>query len=73
MLNFKFYCPTKIHFGEGQLPHLAELKESGDKVLLCYGGGSIKRSGLYDDAMKILQEAGLTVFELPGIAPNPRI
>ena len=73
MLNFKFYCPTKIHFGEGQLPHLAELKESGDKVLLCYGGGSIKRSGLYDDAMKILQEAGLTVFELPGIEPNPRI
>ena len=73
MMNFTYSVPTKIHFGEGQLPHLAELKESGDKVLLVYGGGSIKRSGLYDDAMKIMQEAGLTVYELPGIEPNPRI
>lgn len=73
MMNFTYSVPTKIHFGEGQLPHLAELKESGDKVLLVYGGGSIKRSGLYDDAMKIMRDAGLTVYELPGIEPNPRI
>lgn len=73
MMNFTYTVPTKIHFGEGQLPHLAELAESGDKVLLVYGGGSIKRSGLYDDALKILQEAGIEVYELPGIEPNPRI
>jgi 3-oxoacyl-[acyl-carrier-protein] synthase-1 len=64
MMNFTYSVPTKIHFGEGQLPHLAELKESGDKVLLVYGGGSIKRSGLYDDAMKIMQDAGLTVDDI---------
>ena len=73
MYNFTFHVPTKVHFGEGQISHLAELKESGDKVLLVYGGGSIKRAGIYDKAMEILGEAGITVFELPGIEPNPRI
>lgn len=73
MYNFTFHVPTKVHFGKGQISHLAELKESGDKVLLVYGGGSIKRAGIYDEALKILSEAGVTVFELPGIEPNPRI
>ena len=73
MMNFTYTVPTKIHFGKGQLPHLAELRDYGDKVLLVYGGGSIKRSGLYDDAMAILKDAGITVYELPGIEPNPRI
>ncbi len=73
MMNFTYTVPTKIHFGKGQLPHLAELREYGDKVLLVYGGGSIKRSGLYDDAMAVLKDAGITVYELPGIEPNPRI
>lgn len=54
MYNFTFHVPTKVHFGEGQISHLAELKESGDKVLLVYGGGSIKRAGIYDKAMEIL-------------------
>ena len=73
MYNFTYHVPTKIHFGKGQISHLSELKESGTKVLLVYGGGSIKESGLYDEAMKILDESGLTVFELPGVEPNPRI
>ncbi len=73
MVNFEFHVPTKICFGKGQISHLAELKESGSKVLLVYGGGSIKRSGLYDTAMGILKEAGLSVFEVSGVEPNPKI
>ena len=73
MYNFTFYTPTKIHFGKDQISHLAELKESGSKALLVYGGGSIKRSGLYDKVMEILGEAGVAVVELPGVEPNPRI
>ena len=73
MTNFTFFAPTRIHFGKDQLMHLAELKESGSRVLLVYGGGSIKRNGLYDKAIKILKESGLTIFELSGVEPNPRI
>ena len=73
MYNFTFHVPTKIHFGEGQIEHLKELKESGDKVLMVYGGGSIKRFGIYDKAMEILKGEGMEVFELSGIEPNPRI
>ena len=73
MTNFTFFAPTRIHFGKDQLMHLAELKESGSRVLLVYGGGSIKRNGLYDKAIKILKESGLTIYELSGVEPNPRI
>lgn len=73
MENFTHSIPTVIHFGKGQISHLSELKQSGDKVLLVYGGGSIKRSGLYDEAMKILADSGLAVTELSGVEPNPRI
>ena len=73
MYNFTLQMPTRIHFGKGQISHLSELKESGSKVLLVYGGGSIKRNGIYDAAMKILKEAGLTVEELSGVEPNPKI
>ena len=73
MYNFTYSVPTRIHFGKGQISHLNELRESGEKVLLCYGGGSIKKNGIYDDAMKIMKDAGLTVFELSGVEPNPRI
>ncbi|MGN0620277.1 MAG: iron-containing alcohol dehydrogenase [Porcipelethomonas sp.] len=73
MNNFTYSIPTVIHFGRDQLSHLSELKGSGSKVLLVYGGGSIKRSGLYDKTMKILADAGLSVTELPGVEPNPRI
>lgn len=73
MYNFSVSFPTMIHFGKGMISHLSELKQSGDKVLLVYGGGSIKRNGIYDDAMKIMTDAGLTVSELPGVEPNPKI
>ncbi len=73
MYNFRFAVPTTIYFGKGQIEHLDEVRESGSRVLLCYGGGSIKRSGIYDRAMDILENAGVEVFELSGIEPNPRI
>lgn len=73
MNNFTYSIPTIIHFGKDQLSYLSELKQSGSKVLLVYGGGSIKRSGLYDHALQILTDAGLSVTELSGVEPNPRI
>lgn len=73
MNNFVFQNTTKIYFGKGQLVHLAdELKQYGTRVLLTYGGGSIKRIGLYDSIVSSLNESGFTVFELPGVEPNPR-
>lgn len=73
MYNFIFQNTTKIFFGENQLGHLGEeLKQYGTRVLLTYGGGSIKKIGLYDKVMEELKKAGLTVFELSGIEPNPR-
>ena len=53
MYNFTFNIPTKIHFGKDTISNLSELKAYGSKVLLVYGGGSIKKNGLYDTAMKI--------------------
>ncbi len=73
MRNFIHHIPTQICFGKGQISHLADLSASGSKVLMIYGGGSIKKNGIYDDAMRIMTDAGLTVFELSGVEPNPRI
>ena len=73
MYNFTWNIPTVIHFGKDQLSHLVELKESGNKVLMVYGGGSIKKIGIYDKAVEILKKSGLEIVELPGIEPNPRI
>lgn len=73
MYNFRFSVPTTIYFGKGQISHLSELADYGSKVLLVYGGGSIKRNGIYDTALKILGDAGVTVTELSGVEPNPRI
>lgn len=74
MNPFVYDIPVKVYFGENQLGHLGEeLKRFGRRVLLTYGGGSIKRIGLYDRVMAELATAGLEVFELSGIAPNPRI
>jgi len=73
MYSFIFQNTTKIYFGEDQLVHLGEeLKRFGTRILLTYGGGSIKKIGLYDKVMSELKKAGLTVFELSGIEPNPR-
>ena len=74
MNNFIYNIPTKVYFGENQLGHLGqELAKFGKRVLLTYGGGSIKRSGLYDRVLDELRKANLEVYELSGIEPNPRI
>lgn len=73
MNKFTHVIPTVIYFGQGQISHLSELKKSGKNVLLVCGGGSIKRSGLYDIVMKNLNDADLSVTELSGVDPNPRI
>ncbi|MEG0284853.1 MAG: iron-containing alcohol dehydrogenase [Vagococcus sp.] len=73
MNNFIFQVPTTIYFGEGQLSKLNRtLKEEGKNVLLVYGGGSIKRNGLYDNLMSQM-ESEFNIFELAGVEPNPRI
>lgn len=75
MNSFRFHNPTVLYYGKGQLQkHLAaEVKAYGRKVLLVYGGGSIKKSGLYDTVRNLLTDAALQVFELPGVEPNPRL
>ena len=74
MNNFIYNIPTKVYFGENQFSHLPEeLKKFGNRVLVTYGGGSIKKIGLYDKVMDEMKKAGLEVFELSGIEPNPRI
>ena len=74
MLNYVHSIPTKVYFGKGQIERLPEaLAPFGKRVLLTYGGGSIKRTGLYDTIMALLNEGGFIVTELSGIEPNPRI
>lgn len=74
MDNFIYDIPTKVYFGENQLGHLGdELGRFGKRVLLVYGGGSIKKSGLYEQVVNEMKKSGLEIFELSGIAPNPRI
>ena len=70
--NFMYCNPTRLYFGEDALDNLGgELKKYGKKVLLAYGGGSIKKSGLYGQVTAILKESGKEVVELPGVLPNP--
>ncbi len=73
MNNFIFQNSTKVYFGKGCVKeYLACLtKGYGDTVMLCYGGGSIRRNGVYDTIMEILSEAGKTVVEFSGIMSNP--
>ena len=74
MLNFNYNIPTKVFFGEGKIEVLAkQIKKYGSRVLLAYGGGSIKKIGLYDEVVKILKENDIPFFELSGIEPNPRV
>ena len=74
MLNYIHNIPTKIYFGKGQISHLDEaLRQFGTNVLLTYGGGSVKKTGLYDTVMDILNKGGFKVTECGGIEPNPRI
>ena len=72
--SYDLYLPTHLVFGKGRIAELGNLiKGYGKKVLLAYGGGSVKRIGLYDEAKKILADSGCDVVELGGIAPNPKI
>ena len=74
MNSFVYDIKTKVYFGENQLKNLGdEVKKYGKKVLLTYGGGSIKKIGLYDKVLAELKKENLTVYELSGIEPNPRI
>lgn len=72
--NFIYSNPTKLYFGdEAQKNLVAALSGFGKKVLLTYGGGSIKRNGIYDDVIAALNEAGKEVVELYGVMPNPSL
>ncbi|SDC19585.1 hypothetical protein SAMN05421734_10582 [Pelagirhabdus alkalitolerans] len=74
MKNFVFHNPTKLIFGKGTLNHLTEeIPVSTKRVLLVYGGGSIKRNGIYDNVHHLLSEMNIDVFELSGVEPNPRL
>ena len=72
MNNFTFSYPTKVYFGKGAAENIkAELAKYGPTVMLAYGGGSVKKSGVYDRMMGLLKEAGKTVVDFSGIMPNP--
>ena len=74
MNNFRMYVPTDIRFGKDRLNELPEVLASyGKRVLLAYGGGSIKRFGLYDKVVNLLESNGFQIVELTGIEPNPKI
>ena len=74
MKNFYYSIPTEIFFGRDQIEVLAEqIKKYGDKVLIVYGGGSIKRNKLYDKVTSMFEENNIRFWELPGVEPNPRI
>lgn len=74
MLNFDFYAPARILFGKGEEKRIGDLlKPHATKVLLHYGGGSIKKSGLYDTVISSLKASGLPFVELGGVKPNPRL
>ncbi|MRG85202.1 iron-containing alcohol dehydrogenase [Salinibacillus xinjiangensis] len=74
MENFMFYNPTKLVFGNGQLEKLPKLvPNDAQNVLIVYGGGSIKRNGLYDRVIQQLKTINVNVHELAGVEPNPRL
>lgn len=72
MNDFIFHNPTKVYFGDHIDKLGEELQKYGKNVLVVYGGGSIKKNGLYDRVMKLLSDGGFDVSELSGVEPNPR-
>ncbi len=75
MQDFIYYAPTKVIFGKDKHKEVGRIiKEYGyDNIMLQYGKGSIKKSGLYDDVMKSLSESGINVVEMGGVEPNPKL
>ncbi|MGN1131316.1 MAG: iron-containing alcohol dehydrogenase [Ruminococcus sp.] len=72
--NFTYCNPTKLYFGDESLNYLNdELTKYGQNVVLVYGGGSIKKNGIYDDVVAILKKNGKNVAEISGVMPNPTV
>ena len=72
--NFVYSNPTKLYFGENSLQFLKEeLKNYGKTIMLVYGGGSIKKNGIYDAVVQILQACGKEIVEDAGVMPNPTV
>lgn len=72
--NFEYSNPTKLYFGENSLVFLnQELAKYGDNVMLVYGGGSIKKNGIYDRVVNILKANNKNIFEDSGVMPNPTV
>ena len=73
MNKFTFSYPTKVYFGEGSAAQAfaAELGKVGETVMLAYGGGSVKKNGIYDELKSLLEQAGKQVVDFSGIMPNP--
>ena len=72
--NFSYCNPTKLYFGEDSLKYLnTELSKYGKNVVLIYGGGSIKKNGIYDEVLRILKDNGKDVAEIAGVMPNPTL
>ncbi|MBQ8801184.1 MAG: iron-containing alcohol dehydrogenase [Clostridium sp.] len=75
MVNFEYYTPTKVVFGKDRENEVGKLVKAygGTKVLVHFGGGSVKRSGLLDRVLASLDEVGIAHVELGGVVPNPRL
>jgi alcohol dehydrogenase YqhD (iron-dependent ADH family) len=72
--NFEYCNPTKLYFGDDSLKYLnGELAKYGNNVLLVYGGGSIKKNGIYNEVVGILKEVGKNIAEVSGVMPNPTV
>ena len=72
--NFTYSNPTRLHFGKKAMEALAkEMVHFGSRVLLVYGGGSIRNNGIYDEIIKVLQAAEKEIYELPGVMSNPTV
>lgn len=72
--NFTYCNPTKLYFGEKSLDYLnTELPKYGSKVVLIYGGGSIKKNGIYEEVVNILKKNGKEFAEISGVMPNPTL
>ena len=71
--NFVYSNPTKLYFGKDALDNLPEALKDYSRIMLVYGGGSIKKTGLYDKIVKLLKDSGKTVIEDGGVMPNPTV
>ena len=73
MLDFQYYSPTRVVFGRNAVKELGKLLRGRKKVLLHYGGGSVKKNGVFDAVVEQLKAAEIDYVELGGVEPNPKI